>query len=128
MGGDGERAAREILILGVLGEYVGRAFLSANGKPQGVVRDIVRAEGMGAGPQPAPTRAASPWRVMPSTSWGTASTPAPATPAKAQKGKGKLQAGLAKYRDPVTGQTWTGRGRAPKWLEGRKKEDFLIKQ
>lgn len=33
-----------------------------------------------------------------------------------------------KYRDDVTGQTWTGRGRAPKWLEGRKKEDFLIKQ
>lgn len=33
-----------------------------------------------------------------------------------------------KYRDDVTGQTWTGRGRAPKWLDGRKKEDFLIKQ
>jgi glycosyltransferase involved in cell wall biosynthesis len=33
----------QFLILGVLGEYVGRAFLSANGTPQGVVRDIVRA-------------------------------------------------------------------------------------
>jgi len=32
-----------------------------------------------------------------------------------------------KYRDPVSGQSWTGRGRAPKWLEGKKKEDFLIK-
>jgi DNA-binding protein H-NS len=32
-----------------------------------------------------------------------------------------------KYRDDATGQTWTGRGRAPKWLDGRKKEDFLIK-
>ncbi len=32
-----------------------------------------------------------------------------------------------KYRDDTTGQTWTGRGRAPKWLEGKKKEDFLIK-
>ncbi|UGQ48286.1 H-NS histone family protein [Massilia endophytica] len=32
-----------------------------------------------------------------------------------------------KYRDDKTGQTWTGRGRAPKWLEGRNKEDFLIK-
>jgi hypothetical protein len=31
----------QFLILGVLGEYVGRAFLSANGKPQGVVRDVV---------------------------------------------------------------------------------------
>ncbi len=32
-----------------------------------------------------------------------------------------------KYRDNATGQTWTGRGRAPKWLEGKNKEDFLIK-
>jgi glycosyltransferase involved in cell wall biosynthesis len=30
------------MILGVLGEYVGRTFLSANGKPQGTVRSIVR--------------------------------------------------------------------------------------
>jgi len=32
-----------------------------------------------------------------------------------------------KYRDDATGDTWTGRGRAPKWLEGKKKEDYLIK-
>jgi DNA-binding protein H-NS len=32
-----------------------------------------------------------------------------------------------KYRDTATGQSWTGRGRAPKWLEGKNKEDFLIK-
>ncbi|MBY0242686.1 MAG: H-NS histone family protein [Burkholderiaceae bacterium] len=32
-----------------------------------------------------------------------------------------------KYRDDASGQTWTGRGRAPKWLEGKNKEDFLIK-
>ncbi|MDP3417318.1 glycosyltransferase family 2 protein [Falsiroseomonas sp.] len=38
-------AGVQFLILGVLGEYVGRAFLSANGKPQGVVRDVVRAGG-----------------------------------------------------------------------------------
>jgi undecaprenyl-phosphate 4-deoxy-4-formamido-L-arabinose transferase len=30
----------QFLILGVLGEYVGRTFLSANGKPQGTVRSI----------------------------------------------------------------------------------------
>jgi undecaprenyl-phosphate 4-deoxy-4-formamido-L-arabinose transferase len=30
------------MILGVLGEYVGRTFLSANGKPQGTVRSIRR--------------------------------------------------------------------------------------
>ncbi len=34
-------AGVQFLILGVLGEYVGRAFMSANGKPQGVVRQVV---------------------------------------------------------------------------------------
>ena len=38
-----------------------------------------------------------------------------------------------KYRDPKTGETWTGRGRPAGWLQahldaGRKKEDFLIKK
>ncbi|MYM34387.1 H-NS histone family protein [Duganella sp. FT94W] len=32
-----------------------------------------------------------------------------------------------KYRDDATGQTWTGRGRAPKWLEGKNKDEYLIK-
>ena len=32
----------------------------------------------------------------------------------------------AKYRNQATGETWTGRGRAPNWLEGLNKEDFLI--
>jgi len=32
-----------------------------------------------------------------------------------------------KYKDPKSGQTWTGRGRAPRWLEGRDKNQFLIK-
>ena len=31
-----------------------------------------------------------------------------------------------KYRDPATGKTWTGRGRAPTWMEGKDKEKFLI--
>lgn len=38
--------------------------------------------------------------------------------------KGTVQ---AKYRDPDSGATWTGRGRAPRWLSGRNKEEFLIK-
>lgn len=41
-------AGVQFLILGVLGEYVGRAFLSANGKPQGVVREVIAA---GTGPR-----------------------------------------------------------------------------
>ncbi|PUE40760.1 H-NS histone family protein [Limnohabitans sp. Bal53] len=32
----------------------------------------------------------------------------------------------AKYRDPVTGQTWTGRGKAPKWIEGQDRSPFVI--
>lgn len=36
-----------------------------------------------------------------------------------------------KYRDPQTGTTWTGRGRAPRWVtdaeaRGVKRESFLI--
>lgn len=31
-----------------------------------------------------------------------------------------------KYRDPVTGQTWTGRGKAPKWIQNVDREQFAI--
>ena len=37
-------AGVQSMILGVLGEYVGRTFLSANGKPQGIVREVERSE------------------------------------------------------------------------------------
>jgi DNA-binding protein H-NS len=33
-----------------------------------------------------------------------------------------------KYRDPATGATWSGRGRAPGWIQGKKRERFLIKE
>jgi glycosyltransferase involved in cell wall biosynthesis len=46
-------AGVQFLILGVMGEYIGRAFLSANGKPQGVVREVVVTTAAGAEPQPA---------------------------------------------------------------------------
>jgi DNA-binding protein H-NS len=32
----------------------------------------------------------------------------------------------AKYRDPVSGKEWSGRGLAPKWLEGKDRTTFLI--
>lgn len=40
--------------------------------------------------------------------------------------------GRAKYEDPDTGKTWTGRGKAPKWLlekeaSGISRETLLIK-
>ena len=45
--------------------------------------------------------------------------------------KSKRQPVLAKYRDPITGNEWTGRGKMPGWLAGfvgagRDKDDFLI--
>ena len=32
-----------------------------------------------------------------------------------------------KYKDEATGQAWTGRGRAPKWLEGKDKSQYLVR-
>jgi DNA-binding protein H-NS len=32
----------------------------------------------------------------------------------------------AKYRNPATGETWTGRGKAPKWIEGQDRSRFTI--
>ncbi len=32
-----------------------------------------------------------------------------------------------KYRDPASGKTWTGRGRTPRWLDGKDANAFLIK-
>lgn len=33
----------------------------------------------------------------------------------------------AKYRNPATGQTWTGRGKAPKWIDGQDRAKYLIR-
>lgn len=46
--------------------------------------------------------------------------------------KAKVRGAVAaKYRNPVTGETWSGRGRAPRWLadelaKGRTKDAFLV--
>ena len=43
------------------------------------------------------------------------------------KTKGKKRGTVApKYRDPVSGAVWTGRGKAPAWIVGKNKEQFLI--
>ena len=31
-----------------------------------------------------------------------------------------------KYRNPATGESWTGRGTAPKWIDGQEREQYLI--
>ncbi|MBD9530673.1 H-NS histone family protein [Comamonas sp. CMM01] len=32
----------------------------------------------------------------------------------------------AKYRNPETGDTWTGRGKEPVWIRGQDREAYLI--
>lgn len=32
----------------------------------------------------------------------------------------------AKYRDPQSGATWSGRGKAPRWMADQDREKFLI--
>jgi len=58
----------------------------------------------------------SPKDIFPQSRGAKASAP--------RKSGGKV---AAKYRDPISGKTWSGRGLAPKWLAGKNKEDFLIK-
>lgn len=31
-----------------------------------------------------------------------------------------------KYKDPISGATWSGRGKAPKWIEGKDRAQFAI--
>ena len=55
--------------------------------------------------------------------------PAPTKPSG--KGPRKGSKVPAKYRDPATGQAWSGRGLHPKWLrealaQGRKLSDFAV--
>ena len=38
----------------------------------------------------------------------------------------KTEKVAAKYKDPTSGKIWSGRGITPKWLRGKKKEDYLI--
>ncbi len=44
--------------------------------------------------------------------------------AKPSKAKSTV---AAQFKNPETGETWTGRGRAPRWLDGKDKEAFRIK-
>ena len=57
-------------------------------------------------------------------------TPADLKPGVARHRKGGKVP--AKYRDPATGDAWSGRGLQPKWLKaalasGRKLSDFAVK-
>jgi DNA-binding protein H-NS len=46
-----------------------------------------------------------------------------------RRGRGpRKQSGpvAAKYRDPVSGATWSGRGKAPRWLADQDRDKFVI--
>lgn len=38
----------------------------------------------------------------------------------------KKKFGKPKYWNPNTGQTWSGRGREPKWIIGKDRAEFLL--
>ena len=38
----------------------------------------------------------------------------------------KTEKVAAKYKDPASGKTWSGRGITPKWLQGKNKDDYRI--
>lgn len=43
-----------------------------------------------------------------------------------QSQKTASSVGVAKYRDPATGATWTGRGKPPNWIVGKDRTPFQI--
>jgi DNA-binding protein H-NS len=50
------------------------------------------------------------------------------TKVASKKRVGKKRGKVApKYKNPVTGETWTGRGKAPKWIAGKDRSKFAIK-
>lgn len=40
--------------------------------------------------------------------------------------KGKAAGRAPQFRNPVTGETWVGRGPRPRWLKGKDPEEFRI--
>lgn len=49
--------------------------------------------------------------------------------ASAKRGRNaKTEGGkvAANYKDPISGATWSGRGKAPKWIDGKGRSNFLI--
>ena len=48
-----------------------------------------------------------------------------ASSVKKAKATGKAKV-AAKFRDPVSGKEWSGRGLEPKWLKGKDRTQFLI--
>ncbi len=52
-------------------------------------------------------------------------------PIRGASGQRKRGAGLTTYKDPASSATWTGKGKAPRWMQshldaGGKKEDLKV--
>ena len=45
---------------------------------------------------------------------------------KATRAKRKGATVAPKFRDPETGATWTGRGRAPAWITGKDRSKYMV--
>lgn len=44
----------------------------------------------------------------------------------AKRGRKASGSVAPKYKDPISGATWTGRGKAPKWIEGQDRSLYLV--
>lgn len=44
---------------------------------------------------------------------------------RTRKAKGDSKV-APKYKDPISGATWSGRGKAPKWIEGKDRNQFAV--
>lgn len=45
---------------------------------------------------------------------------------KHRRTTGKRGTVAPKYRDPQSGATWSGRGKAPSWIAGKDRRSFLV--
>lgn len=46
--------------------------------------------------------------------------------ASAKRGRKASGSVAAKYKDPISGATWSGRGKPPKWIEGQNRNQYLV--
>jgi DNA-binding protein H-NS len=44
----------------------------------------------------------------------------------AKRGRKASGSVAPKYKDPISGATWSGRGKAPKWIEGKDRSQFTV--
>ncbi len=86
---------------------------------------------LGLAPRAASTRARQGTKKRPGRPAPPAGARSAATKKEGAPGADKRSIVAPKYRDPVTGATWTGRGKQPKWLaqalvSGKSLTDFKI--